>query len=234
MYNKGEGYMNFRKKLTLWVSFLSFLFITGCSQQIKYDILSVDEELREQSLKDWEIRNDTLYMDNQKIVQVYNVSNGYLALTDTRELCDLFEASFKEEVVYQNIDVEYYTTSKAIRTLIPVSWESQTPFEVKIEAPVEIKSFVVSAKDQVDDSLWNALKNHKENVVEGNTPVIEQPLLIDDKVNDNIYGVLFIPFYERLNLVNNDVHYQVYNPIINHDGVVNGVFVVTEKPYIHL
>ena len=60
-------------------------------------------------------------------------------------------------------------------------------------------------------------------------PVIKQPLSIDDQGNDHIYGVRFIPFYERIDLVSEGIRYQVYDPLIDHEEV-DGLFVVIKNP----
>lgn len=185
--------------------------------------------MRETSLKDWEIKDDTLYFNEQEIVQVYQVTDGSLVMTDTKELMDLFETSFKKETVYQNIDEDSYHTMKAIRTLIPVYSDSQTPFNANIESSIELKSFIISTKNQGNDQIMKALKDHGKTALEGKVPVIKQPLSIDDQGNDHIYGVRFIPFYERIDLVSEGIRYQVYDPLIDHEEV-DGLFVVIKNP----
>lgn len=74
-----------------------------------------------------------------------------------------------------------------------------------------------------------ALKDHGKTALEGKIPVIKQPLSIDDQGNDHIYGVRFIPFYERIDLVSKDIRYQVYDPLIDHEEV-DGLFVVIKNP----
>lgn len=74
-----------------------------------------------------------------------------------------------------------------------------------------------------------ALKDHGKTALEGKIPVIKQPLSIDDQGNDHIYGVRFIPFYERIDLVSEGIRYQIYDPLIDHEEV-DGLFVVIKNP----
>lgn len=42
---------------------------------------------------------------------------------------------------------------KAIRTLISVYSDSQTPFNANIESSIELKSFILSTKNQGNDQI---------------------------------------------------------------------------------
>lgn len=224
--------MKFTRKVFLCLCLLLTICITGCKAEQTYEILSTDDEkLGDISLKDWKIKNDTLYHEtsNYRIMNTYQFNHDDFMLCDTNELLSLFNTSFNEKPVYQTIDEEVFTKKKAVRMIIQLSDDSQAPCEIEINSPISLKTFIISSNDTVSDHIIKKLKDTNVNLEEKSLPM-NHKFNINEENNNRIYGIYFIPFYECIYLKDEGIEYQIYQPVLKEDKSIDGVFVEIEKP----